>query len=90
MSQQSSWPGERQPSDRDIELGIDSLDAEFLSQFKDALRANAVATEDEPLMQMQLDALVRWERSECKKLRMLKFRTGHPISRVYLSLVTAL
>lgn len=59
MAQQSSWPGERQPSDRDIELGIESLDAGFLSQFKDALRAKAVGTEDEPLMQMRLDALVR-------------------------------
>lgn len=61
MSQQSSWPGERQPSDRDVELGIESLDARFLSQFKDALRANSVGTEDEPLMQMRLDALVRLE-----------------------------
>lgn len=58
MSQLSSWPGERQPSDRDVELGIESLDSEFLSQYKSTLLRSAAGSENEPLMNMRLDALV--------------------------------
>lgn len=58
MAQFHSWPGERQPSDRDVELGIESLDSVFLNQFKEALKASAASSDDEPLMQMRLHALV--------------------------------
>ena len=63
MSHHSSWPGERHPSDRDVELGFESLDAAFLQRFSSELETSAAASSTEALMTTRLEVQV--SRSVC-------------------------
>jgi hypothetical protein len=57
-SQQSSWPGERYPSHRDVEVANESLEPGFLQDFKRALLASSAAQNNQALMHTSLANVV--------------------------------
>lgn len=54
----SSWPGERNPSPRDVEIANESLDPGFLNTFKNNLLASSAAQNNDNLMHVQLQNMV--------------------------------
>lgn len=56
---QSSWPGERSASQRDVELANEPLTPDFLGAFKHALVASSAGQDNEVLLHRSLENVVR-------------------------------
>lgn len=55
ISPQPTWPGERYPSHLDVELANESLEPNFLGNFKRALLSSPAALNNEDLVHVTLE-----------------------------------
>lgn len=55
ISPQATWPGERHPSHLDVELANESLEPNFLGNFKRALLSSPAALNNEDLVHVTLE-----------------------------------